>query len=785
MQGREVAVSNDKKYPPNVRLREAREDREWSQEQLAEMVGRKTSQVTVSRWENGDSFPYPNTRQKLCKLFGKTLDELGLIPPPDDIEPEADKSVPPPPSEEEKRVWNLPSMRNPLFTGREPLLEKLHRRLATGRAAALVQPQALYGLGGIGKTQTASEYAYRYGNEYSHVCWVSAANRETLVADYVALAGLIGLPEKGGQDQQQIVAAVKRWLAAQENWLLVMDNADDLLLAQEFLPPGHHGYVLYTTRAQAAGTIAASIEVEKLSVAEGMVLLLRWSKRMEVDETLEEVRAEDRDAAEQIVREMDGLPLALVQAGAYVEETGCSLTEYLQLYGKHRTYMLARRSRLMAGYPETVATTWSLSFQLVEQENPAAADILRICAFLAADAIPEALLLEGAGALGELPGTEVRDMLTLNDVLEVLRRYSLVKRETDTHMLSIHRLVQAVLRDSLDEQGQRLWAERTVRVVNAAFPKENYGANPQYQYYLPHVQECAALIEQYHLHFAEAAQLLYNAGAYQYYYGFHPQAQTFHEQALAIREEVSGPEHPVVAESLNALGILARNQGNYEQAERFHRQALHIREKALGAHHPTTAVSLNNLSVLYRGQGKYEQAEPFLQKALSIRKQLLGHDHADTLITVLNLANLYIEQQKYEQAEPLLQQVLGIGEQAQRPDNLLIAHTLNLLARLYYEQKKYEHSEPLWKRALSILEKTLGSEHPATAERLNDLAELFFVQGNIAQAQSLCQKAVSICEKTLGLEHPDTVAYRRHLAQITAKREEEQDGDNHCHPAPL
>jgi len=773
-------VANDKKSTPNSRLCDARKERWWSQQKLADLVG--TTPVNVSRWENGTNFPSPYYRQKLCEVFGKTPAELGLIPPLQSSSIIPAETVLVPSAPQISRVWNVPSTRNPFFTGREPLLDLLHKRLSTARTAALIQHQALYGLGGIGKTQTVAEYAYRYGDEYTHVCWLYAANREALIADCVSLAALLDLPEMDGQDQQQIVAAVKRWLATHEGWLLIMDNADDLPLAQEFLPTSHKGYILYTTRAQAAGAIAASIEVEQLNVQEGTVLLLLWSKLLDRNTPLEQVQAADRAAAERIVREMDGLPLALVQAGAYVEETGCSLTDYLSLYATHRKGLLARRSRLFRDYPETVYTTWSLSFQQVEQESPAAADVLRLCAFLAADAIPEELLMRGAAALGAMPGAVVTDPFELNDVLEVLRRYSLVRRDAGTHMLSIHRLVQAVLKESMDQESQRLWAECTVRVVNAAFPEGNYGAVTQYQYYLPHVQECATLITQYHLHFPEAAQLLHRAGAYQYFHGFYPQSQSFHQQALAIREKVFGFEHPDVAESLNSLAMLARLREDYELAEKFYLQALNIREKMLGQQHLVTAKSLNNLSVLYRIQGKYKQAEPLLQQALNICEQSLGSEHLNTLLTHINLAKLYAEQRKYEQAERLLKQTLATGERVLGPEGPFIAQNLHLLARLYYEQGDYEQAEPLWKRSLAILEKTLGPEHPSTAERLNDLAELSFAQGHYAQAQSLCQRAVNICEKRLGLEHPDTIAYRKHLTKIITRRKKEQDDDHH--PAP-
>jgi tetratricopeptide (TPR) repeat protein len=613
-----------------------------------------------------------------------------------------------------------------------------------------------------------------------------AATRETLVADFVALAQLLDLPEKDGQDQPQIVAAVKRWLAAHESWLLILDNADDLRLAQEFLPTSHKGYVLFTTHAQAAGAIATSVEVEQLNPQEGTLLLLRWAKLLDLNAPLDQAQAADRTAAERIVREMDGLPLAIVQAGAYVEETGCSLADYQRLYATHRKELLARHSRLMLDYPETVATTWSLSFQQVEQQSPAAADVLRLCAFLAPDAIPEELLTRGASELGAVPGAEASDPFKLNETLEVLRRYSLVRRNGSTHMLSVHRLVQIVLKESMDEETQRAWAERTVRAVNAAFPETDYGTNHQYysQYYLPHVQECAALINEYHLHFPEAARLLHQAGAFLYIHGFHPQSQSLHQQALAVGEQVFGSEHPAVAESLNALAVLARNRGDYEQAERFHRQALAIREKKLGPDHLATAGSLNDLGVLYRTQGKYEQAEPLLQQALSIREQALGSEHPDTLITFINLAKLYLEQRKYEQAEQLLKQALATSERVLGPEHPLIAHNLNLLARLSYEQGNNERAETLWKRALAIIEKTYGPEHPATAGSLNDLAALYAAQGRYAQAQSLCQKALSICEKLLGSEHPDTIAYRQHLSRIVSKKEGEQEGGHPPAPPP-
>jgi len=725
---------------------------------LAEQLG--TTEANVNRWEKGVTSPYPYFRQRLCEVFDKTATELGLGLSPHD-----------------SRIVSIPNTRNPFFTGREDLLALLHKRLTETRTAALTQAQALYGLGGIGKTSTAVEYAFRYGDNYTNIFWLRAATRETLIADVVSMAQLLNLTKKDEQNQLLIVAVFKRWLAANTGWLLILDNADDLPLAQEFIPGSHNGYILFTTRAKAAGPIAVSVEVKQLNMQDGTLLLLHQSKLLERDAPLDHVSSEIREAAERIVKEMDGLPLALAQIGAYVEETGCNLTDYLSLYVTHRKELLAQRSNLLLDYNETVDTTWSLSFQQIEQQSPASADVLRLCAFLAPDAIPEELFTRGAAELGTLPGASVVDSHTLNKALAVLRRYSLLQRNRDTHMLTIHRLVQTILKEHMDQETQRAWAERTVRLVNAAFPEDDYGAGVNYQYYLqyylPHVQECATLIEQYHLYFPEAAQLLYKVGVFLYVHGFYLQSEALHKQALSVREEVVGVDHPAIAESFNFLAILSRLRGDDEQAERFHGQALAIREKTLGLEHPATGESFNNLGVLYRNQNKYEQAEPLLQQALIIRKQALGSEHPDTLITSINLAKLYLAQEKYEQTEQLLKQSMAGFERVLNPGHPLIAQNLHLLATLSYRQGNYEQAEMFWKRGITIIEQTLGSEHIALSESLNGLAELCVAQSRYEEAESLCLRALIASEKTLGAEHSDTIIYRKHLADIKNRKAEE------------
>jgi hypothetical protein len=320
------------------------------------------------------------------------LEEIKANPPVSSVstQPETTQS---------SSAWNVPYLRNPFFTGREELLKHLHDNLTQSKAAALTQAQAIHGLGGIGKTQTAVEYAYRYGDAYHFVLWVNAATRDELITSFVGLATLLNLPERQEQDQTKIVAAVKQWFTTHDGWLLIVDNADDLAVAGEFLPTGGKGHLLLTTRAHAIGPRASGIEVEKLDSQQGMLLLLRRANVLRLDASLDDAPLADRTAAAAIVEEMDGLPLALDQAGAFIEETQSTVTDYLQRYRQRQDVLLQRRGGPGKDHPEPVATTWSLSFERVEELNPLAAELLRCCAFLAPDAIPEQMIIDGASEL--------------------------------------------------------------------------------------------------------------------------------------------------------------------------------------------------------------------------------------------------------------------------------------------------------------------------------------------------------------------------------------------------
>jgi tetratricopeptide (TPR) repeat protein len=662
-------------------------------------------------------------------------------------------------------VWQVPYRRNPFFTGREELLARLHEQLATKGTTALSQASAISGLGGIGKTQTALEYAYRYERDYRYVLWVSAEKEDVLRAELTQLAASLKIAGYDPQNQPQTIELFKRWLAQQPNWLLILDNADDLQMASKYLPYGNRiqGHILLTTRASTGGAFAQILEVEKMEHDEGTLLLLRRANLLPENAPLEQASQQDRANAQAIVTALDGLPLALDQAGAYIDEMSISLSSYLTLYQKRRTALLAHRGQLPPGHSETVATTWNISFQQVEQTNPAAADLLRLCAFLSPDAIPETILTEGASVFGRRLKVLVSDAIEFNKAIQLLRHYSLIRRNPEANTLSIHRLVQAVIQDTQSPKERRIWSEQAVRAVNAVFPSESW---LPIQPLLPHALACANLIDQFQYEFSEASRLLDRTATYLQDAGRYKEAEPLFERALAIDEKMQGAEHPVTGIRLNNLAELYREQGKYEEALPLYERALVISEKMQGAEHPNTGTSLNNLASLYQAQGGYEEALPLYERALVISEKMQGAEHPNTGTRLNNLAELYRAQGRYSDAEPLYERALAISEKMQGAEHPETGVSLNNLAELYREQGRYAEALPLYERALAISEKTMGLEHPSTAITLHSLAYLYYQQGHDEEAEMLYRRALAIYEKTLPENHPWIANLLGHYASL-------------------
>ena len=757
----------------NESLRQQRIRRNWRQQDVADQLG--TTVTTIGRWERGDQQPSAYFRVKLCALFGLSAQELGLVetlaPPPESAEVTPVGSVP----MEEISLWTVPYARNPHFTGRDDVLQHLGQLLAAKQSdepmsiqqAVLTQPQAISGLGGIGKTQIAIEYAYRarMQGRYRHTIWISAANEETILTSFVELARLF-MPTlaKEETNQRTIVTVLLRWLEqCTQPWLLIFDNADDLDLVPPYFPNQGNGHILLTTRASAVGALASSIEVDVMRILEGAHLLLRRARRFSAESP------EEMNDAINLVIALAQFPLAIDQAGAYIEETGCALRDYLQLYQTHRHALLARRGRQATGYPESVATTWSLSFKRVEEKNPAAIEFLRLCAFLAPDHIPEELLTKGAPQWPPTLCEAVTNPLNFNQMLETLLAFSLVKRFAQDQMLSLHRLVQAVQMDHIEAEVQRAWSERVVRAIEMVFPADpkNVDSWPWCLRYLEQVQVCDELIQRYQLLLPEAADLLDRVGSYFLEHSMYSQAGTLYRRALALREQLWGARHPQVASSLHHLAVLERANGNYEQAEPLFQQALDIRMHHLGPNHLETATSLHGLASLFESQRRYDQAEALARRALDIYEQHLGADDLGTIRIRHTLGLLYWHQGRFEETEPLYQHNLALHERKLGPDHLLTAKSQNWLGNLYYGQGRFEEAEHLYKRVLAIFKQHFGPTHFQTAIIIYNLSALYIEQGRYQEAETLGEQALALYEQHLGLNHVHTADCFNELATIS------------------
>ena len=746
----------------------------WTQQQTASAIG--VHRNAIGRWERGDFLPESKALVlELARVLRLADQEMHQL-----LEASFLKPTPP---------WNVPYQHNPFFTGRQQSLLLLHQHLKTDRIIALTQSYAIHGLGGIGKTQLAVEYAYTHTHEYSAILWVRAETQETISSSWLEIAELLQLPERHESEQQRVIAAVWDWLSHHTGWLLIWDNLEDVELLPRSLPACQQGTILITTRRQTLGTLAQSFELPTMTQEEGLLFLLRRARLLEIDADSQHVQQfaqrqpTDYAAAQQLVLMMGGLPLALDQAGAYLEETGCGLVRYVRLYEQAHKRLLERRGLRATEHqhPESIAATLALAYQQVEQTNPLAAELLYFCAFLHPDAIPEELLTTRVAA----SGAEQQDVGSIADqrdqAIAVLRTFSLVQQSLENQVLSVHRLVQVVLKERLEPQLMSDWIEHTVQALHTVFPTGKMDIEveswPQCQRYLAHVEVCASLLAQWNLSSAEAGRLLQQAGVYLRERGQYEQAKSLMVQALQIREQVLETEHLDVADTLNELAIIYWHQSIYEQAEPLFLRALQIQEHHLGSEHMTIAESLNNLAMLYERQSKYKEAESLHLRALRIWEHHLGSEHLNVGAGLNNLAMLYEKLGRYKESESLHLRALRILEQHLGPEHLNVAAGLNNLAKSYVGQEKFQEAEPFYLRALQILDQHFKSEHPNVALVLNNLAHLYMRQERYEEAEPLYSRALPIWEQHLGPEHPYVAIVLCNLAQLYTHQQRYEEAE--------
>ncbi|MDR0459292.1 MAG: tetratricopeptide repeat protein [Coriobacteriales bacterium] len=647
---------------------------------------------------------------------------------------------------------NLPD-RNLYFAGRKLELEQIEAAFTDGQRAVLT------GNGGYGKTQIALEYAYQHLGDYQHIWWVNAESELSLQNDYREFAQYNGLSSSFNEEFDQVLRFMKRWFAENSGWLFVYDNAEGVKKLEVYLPGGTaKGCVLVTTRDTRHKIPGKTISTDVFMPDESRAFLKERLTESSVEVTDNE--------ANQLADLLGHLPLALEQAAAYIYRHQRSLVEYINLFQKHGVRVLKGTED-----EETVLTTWSISFGAIE--SVAAKQLFNVCAYLAPDDIPLNLLIDGREELPEKLQSELcSDEFLQDELLDELRHYSLIslKRENNDPLISIHRLVQQVVRKELGAGSE--WLEFALNTSNAGYTYETVDVESasSFRLQLPHALEVAEQAEDVFTgednRRFEAASLFMKAGYGLHNQGDYPKALELHQKALAIKEEVLGDRHPSTAMTYSNIAAVYHAQGDYPKALEWNQKALAIKEEVLGDRHPDTATTYNNIAVVYHDQGDYPKAQEWYMRALVINEEVLGDRHPDTAKTYNNIATVYFTQGDYPKALEWYQKALAIYEDVlgdRHPDTATIH---NNIASVYRARGDYPKALEWFVKALAINEEVLGDRHPSTAMSYNNIAAAYHAQGDYPEALEWFEKALAIYEEVLGDQHPDTATIYNNIASV-------------------
>jgi tetratricopeptide (TPR) repeat protein len=603
------------------------------------------------------------------------------------------------------RVWNVPA-RNPGFTGRDGLLVAIRERLVAGDRAVV---QALYGMGGVGKTQLAAEYANQFAGSYDLAWWVSSEQGRLIGDQFAALGVQLGCIQAGAETET-VRAAVMGELRGRGGWLLVFDNAGDPADITGWLPGGG-GHVLITSRERRWDEVAAPVEVDVLARAESVAILQG------------RVAGLPGGDADRLAAELGDLPLAIAQAAGFMA-TGMGAEKYLALLRSRAGELLARGRPKF--YPLSLAAATELIADRLAAEDPAAAELASLCAFLAPEPVPADLV---TGAAGELPGelaVRAADPLAWQETLDRLDRSSLAR--VDHRGLQMHRLTQAIVRAWLSPRER--WAGAAVELVASAFPSSieglaDPGQWPRCAQLLPHARAAADNAHEAGVAQATAANLLRRAGSYLERRGEYAGARDLLKQSLNLTETVRGPRHLEVAYVLSTLGFLLQGQGELDDARRAHERALAIYEAHLPPDHSgrggvldsdigrDIGRALNNLGLVRYLQEDLPGARDYLERALDTNQTAFGPDHPEVASTLNNLGQV-LRREGLAGARGLHERALAIKQAAPDfgPDSPSVAETLNYLGVVLHDLGELRASRDAHQRALEIFQALFPPDHP-------------------------------------------------------------------------
>jgi hypothetical protein len=638
------------------------------------------------------------------------------------------------------QVWNIPA-RNPGFTGRDELLTEVRERLLNGEKAVV---QALYGMGGVGKTQVAIEYAYRFARTYDLVWWVPAEQAAMIGDRFAALAAELECAEPG-QGTKPVQAAVLRELRSRDGWLLVFDNAEEPGDLAAWLPAGN-GHVLITSRRQQWENIATTVEINVLARSESVAILrARVPDLGEID-------------ANRLAERLGDLPLAVAQAAGFMSQTGSTAAEYLDLLETRANEILAEGP--LGSYPRSLSAATQLVAEQLADEDPAAAELASLCAFLAPEPIPHGMITSAAAELPAALAVKAADPLAWRRTLTPLTRQALAR--VDQRGLQLHRLTQAILRNSLPPGRAAATRARAEAVVAAGNPGDpaNPGTWPKWALLMPHL--LAADLEA-----TDNPALRATASDACWYLLARGDAHSGHDLASRLYEPWRarfGADHQDTLRIANHLGWALWDLGSYAAAKEVAEDTLARRRRVLGEDHPDTLTAATNLVPALVQLGELEEARELAEDTFLRRRRILGEDHPATLFSASNWAGMLRELGRARAARELDEGILARRRLVLGEDHPRTLVSLSNLAADLRELGEVRTARELGADALARLSRVLGEDHPDTLAAARDLAATLRALGQPQDAADLDEGTLARRRRVLGEDHSDTLASASDLA---------------------
>jgi len=651
---------------------------------------------------------------------------------------------------------NLPRSGVVKFVGREETLVTLHQQLEEGEQVAI---SAVAGMGGIGKTELALQYAWRHWQEYGGgIGWFAGDRVATEVINFAQI--YLKLKIRDDLDLRgQVNYCWQYWFSSpliqgnQEKVLVVIDNVTSYQEVKDYLPPANSQFrVLLTTRKQ-LGKPVQVLPLAELDETAALELLKSLTDEARIEAELED--------AKELCRRLGYLPLGLELVGRYLDQRkSLSLTEMLsRLAKKGLTHKSLDEPKDEMTAKLGVKAAFELSWEALDA-NSAAQQLGCFLSLFAAAPIPWDLVEKG------LPEWDIEDLEDARVALEEL--HLLQFRGEDSYEL--HPLIREFFSYKREESGEveemkRGLVAAMVEVAEKIPQSITLELLETLEPAIPHLKEVAReLLES----FTDEDLIKPYTGLGSFYngQGLSELAEPWFEECKTVVETRLGKEHPDFATSLNNLALLHESQGRYSEAEPLFLQAIAIDQQSLPKNHPSLAINFNNLANLYRSQGRYSEAEPLYQRVIAINQQSRPENHPLLATYLNNLALLYRSQGRYSEAEPLYQQAIVIDQQSLPKNHPSLARDLNNLALLYSSQGRYSEAEPLFLQAITIDQQSLPKNHPSLAINFNNLAELYSSQGRYSEAEPLFLQAITINKQSLPKNHPSLAINFNNLALL-------------------